>query len=1458
MNKQNRARTLSSRLSPVSCPGLLLLGAIGAGTALPASAEIAQSPLFLSPAVTPQVMLNLSNDHQLYFKAYDDYSDLTGDGITNTSYNHAIDYYGYFDHGKCYTYTNNTFVPVSVTADKYCNGSQWSGNFMNWVSMARIDTVRKLLYGGFRREDTAARTILERTYLPNDAHSWAKYYNGTDLNQLTPFNVTTGQQTQDSGITFCNTTRPGNMNVLSQNVNTASNPPQIRVARGNFMLWATNERWQCQWHNERNQTIGGDSGSNGNIPALTGLLAANDNPRQPQDGLGNSGANRGQFHARIQACVEGLVGSERCKRYPDGNLKPIGLLQAYGDDNLIDFGLISGSYNRNKSGGVLRKNIGSFSDEVNVDSDGTFRPQPDSGSIVGTLDRFRIYGYRHDDGTYHGMAGSAWCGFQQASFPEGDCNDWGNPQAEIFLESLRYFAGKEASTAFNTNDGNRIADLITATWQDPLSEANYCAPLNVIQFNASTSSYDGDQLDGAADINIAGGAAGVRALTNTVGAGENIHGQQWFVGSTPGNNNQLCTPKTINALGDVTGTCPDAPRLGGTYNIAGLAFHAWTQGIRDDLPGDQKVKTYGVALSPAVPQVKIPIPNSSNSVTLLPACRNTLTNPDSNCAIVDFKIVEQDLANGTGKLYVNWEDSEQGGDFDFDIWGMIDYSISGNELTIETNVIAQSTSGVMGFGYILSGTSNDGFHVHSGTNGFNFVDPSGGLGCANCQVGNGPTSRTYTVGGAQAGTLEQPLFYAAKWGGFDTSGGATTPSSSDLWDKSGNGMPDNYFLAVDPAELEASLEKVFMDVLERRVATTSAATNSTTLQQDSMIFTSQFITNDWSGRLQGRSLNPGAFYGPAFPDDMDWSKLPENFVFNPLQYHQTILWEASNTVRGRPPEQRNIVTWNPDAGVSGSGVHFDFPELSALQQSSLAGAGGSAEQRLAYLRGDQSNEQQNGGNFRNRESLLGDIINSSPVFVGDQDYGYAQSGADDGTYQAFLLTKEDRAPMIYVGANAGMLHGFDALTGAERFAFVPNGVFPKLASLTDPNYIHQYYVDATPAVADAMIGNEWRTVAVGALGAGGKSIYALDVTHPNNLGPQSVLWEFSHPELGYVLGQPNVVRLNDGSWAVVVGNGYLSESGKAQLFIIDLEDGTLIRIIDTWAGFENGLSATTPYDAGFNNVVDRIYAGDLQGNLWAFDLSSSLAANWGPRYAGVDPIPLFRARDSNAIPQPITAAPRVARTANGFAMIFFGTGQYFQTNHHTINDGDPVNSFYAIKDLGEAMDPGTGRDQLTRNIISYQTSAFGRQLRVVRQEGNTQPGGWYLDLIVGDNVTGERVTFQPSLRDGTVLFTTLIPFVDDPCQLGAGGFLMELDALTGNPLKQANWDLDLSGEPTLIDDGSGNMTRPSGMDFGTNAPPAPGITVNVSPNRRVTLISEDLISSFINVPRGRAWWRQAR
>lgn len=1352
------------------------------------SLNLSQTPLFLAQPVRPIVMLNMSNDHQLYFKAYDDYTDLDDDGVADTTYMNDYDYYGYFDSGKCYSYESGVFVPQEVTTDHYCDGDiagDWSGNFLNWATMTRMDSVRKILYGGYRSTDNAydesdaskdGKTILERAFLPGDAHSFAKYYNGDDVAKLTPFSPPAGLTgTEATGITLCNTTP-----------DSVSSAPAIRVAKGNYSLWASNERWQCQWREDLNENS--QDGRNGNDPANSEIYAYPNSPAEndqwvcPNGGWCQDyqkrkvpGAKLGEYTARVQVCVSAELEEDNCRSYPNGNTKPTGLLQQYGDNGDIQFGLMTGSYSRNKSGGVLRKQVGDMTGEVDVNGDGHFIG---TSGIVDTLDRLRIYGYSYSDGTYNSGSGDN-CNWGKSSFNDGQCTNWGNPQSEIYLESLRYLAGKSASGAFNVGGTDKISGLGAADWNNPISSNNYCAAVSVLQFNASTSSYDADQLSGASDLGI----TDLDSWTNRVGTAEEIIGNDYFVGESGGggigDNNQLCTAKTVGSLSAVRGTCPDAPRLKGSYQIAGLSYYARSEGIQNGVY-EVPVRTYGVALSPAVPKITVKVPNSENEVTILPACRNTTLNPDANCAIVDFKIAEQSADGTTGKLYVNWEDSEQGGDFDQDMWGVMDYEVTSSQVKVTTEVMAQSTGDAMGFGYVISGTDEDGFKVHSGVNGFSYGNQAGSFHCFS-GGSQGPcdqayaTSATYDIGTSGANLLEQPLYYAAKWGGYADASDGTSPSTEEV---AAETNPGTYFYAIEPSQLAEDLSKALEKVIDDVGSASSVSTNSSRLDTNTYIFQALFDSKSWSGEVKALTLDEdGKASGVAWStDDAD--------TFGAT---------------------RNIKTYN-----GSSTVDFSWNTLTAAQKKLLLGLdnndtitdelAASGAKLVRWIEGEAVS------GLRSRDKKLGDVVNSSPVYAGTRNYrfhqlpvelgggvGLTDAGAVDAYTSYYQGTKSSRSEVLYVAANDGMVHGFDADTGNEVFAYIPSGALDKLKDVATPGYggdgnEHKYSVDGPLFVGDAYFDDAWHNVLVGTYGAGGKGLFALDVTNPSS---PSVLFEVTDDDIGNVIGQPLVAPTGDG-WKVILGNGYNSTNAGAKLVLVDLPSGD-VQAIDTGVGgTDNGLAGPSLV-TNTQRVVTAAYAGDRQGNMWKFDLTANNAGNWGVAYkAGNTPIPLFKAQDAAGTPQPITSPPVVGlntEVSDIDYMVYFGTGSYLTSADNTANT--QTNSIYAVADTGEAVGlTDTNSDgvldrgsQLMEKVIY--AGAEGRE--IYKDAVTTwweDKRGWYMDLqdhtISGEGdrasftpllSTGERVINKITLKYDRLLYSTLIPS-QDPCSYGGSGELM--------------------------------------------------------------------------------------
>lgn len=431
-------------------------------------------------------------------------------------------------------------------------------------------------------------------------------------------------------------------------------------------------------------------------------------------------------------------------------------------------------------------------------------------------------------------------------------------------------------------------------------------------------------------------------------------------------------------------------------------------------------------------------------------------------------------------------------------------------------------------------------------------------------------------------------------------------------------------------------------------------------------------------------------------------------------------------------------------------------------------------------------------NFRDRiASVLGDIMNSGTVYAHKNDFGYggatiAVTGGGS-SYKTYVTGKASRTPVVYVGANDGMLHAFNAeISGAnmgkELFAYIPAGVYDKLSALTDLNYTktHKYLVDGTPTLGDAYIGGGWKTYLVGGLRAGGTSIYALDVSNPNSFAATDAKWEFTDTDLGLTFSQPQIAAVSTTLWAAIFGNGYNSTAEHAYLYIVNLADGTLIAKIATNSDISNGLSTPYLFDKDGDGIVDAIYAGDLQGNLWKFE--KNLSGTWVLGNGGVK---LFQARISSTDPvQAITGQP-VAAIVNGEVMVYFGTGRYLEAGDLTNGD---TQSFYAILDKSENLTVSRA-NLLQQSIIDSTVTVSGSTytLRTVTSNTTTDASnrGYYLNFPTTTGQPSERVTSTPLIKsfttaglDTRVIFVTSTP-TSDPCEKSGSSWLMELSASIG-------------------------------------------------------------------------------
>jgi type IV pilus assembly protein PilY1 len=665
-----------------------------------------------------------------------------------------------------------------------------------------------------------------------------------------------------------------------------------------------------------------------------------------------------------------------------------------------------------------------------------------------------------------------------------------------------------------------------------------------------------------------------------------------------------------------------------------------------------------------------------------------------------------------------------------------------------------------------------------------------------------------------------------------------------------------FFSAQNPKTFAEELSATLSDIVGRTESSAAAiATNSTRLVDGSLIYQARFDSRDWSGEIRAYPIQ---IDGTVIYDQEQWSsyyseRYPSSETVPPYPG-----WSTSDS--GKIPDHgtRSVFTYNPDVS---DGLEFDvnyWDNLSISQQDALIdgnmdGAEPDVDKgkaRLNWIRGQEIE------GMRERDTILGDVVNSDPLIVDVPNFEYGKlpedtAGRDTGrdTYATYRKNSQDRRRVLYVGGNDGMLHAFDASTitpdstegGKELFAYVPAGVYENLASLTDPEYEHRYFVDGSPIVGDAYVeiadvtGDEvddlaWRTILIGTLGAGGRSIFALDVTDPDNFDASDVLWEFSHPDLGYTMGKPGLVRMQDNSWAVVFGNGYGSDNHRAQLFIVDVEDGSLITLIDTETGdadSPNGLSEVALLPDSERTTV-AAYAGDLLGNIWKFDLSSTNTGQWDVAYKqGNTPVPLFSAENESGQSQPVTAPIEIGNPPEDETdsedetdyMVYFGTGKYFEAGDNDVTN-PAIQSFYGIWDNGSEIT--ADRDAVLVEQVIEEEGTVSTDVDGSLTAGPLAPGvldedeynyrivtdntvdysssrGWYLDLVSPElGIQGERVVAAPLLRHGRVVFTTLIP-IDDPCSTGGTSWLMELDALSGARLTEAVFDLNGDGRVDSAD-----------------------------------------------------------
>lgn len=1239
-----------------------MLTLMGGGNAK-AQTVLSDNPLYSASNVPANLMLSLSVEFPTGVVAA--YSGATW--ATGT-------YLGYFDNAKCYTYdnTNNYFYPVKVASD--CTG-YWSGNMLNWASMTALDEFRQALTGGYRVTDTTSLTVLERARQVTPS---------TNPNYTFPVKAISTTSTISKLVGEAPFSTASNLYIQSHTGGTGGNEITNGTDNGIFIEVADNSTFI-------------NSGTNHDKKyyvrvkvCLAGLLESNCN--SAHNATDYPGA--GQY-----AKPEGLIQQNYTKirvgaaayAFANGSSQPNGAVRALLRDNGPTTYNGYGTRTTNPytewdpTTGIFIANP-----DPATDTTGT-APGGGNATQSGAINYLNQFGYANGYEIYDNVADLYWA------------------TLAYFMKvpvAASYTSGLTSSNSLDTN----FPVLTGTNLNDPISYS--CQSNAIVMIGDAHTNYDtavpggtvvttGSQA-GLPQIPANGTVPAVNAATYTTTLGN----YPLIEGTTPATESMATY---AGAAGSALGNKAWSGGTSATYYIAGLAYYAHTNDIRNDVAltptqGKQTVTTYAVdVLEP--------------------------TTYDGDAADAFF-----------------------------------------------------------GAGAVSNGTTN--------------------------QSKMGPDI----------------YWLAAKYGGFNDVNNNGTPASELTWhtnSSTGTGLiPDNYFPGNQPNLIQSGLKQIFNNVASTASQNASAPSVSPTRALSNVtanaapyyspvagfpIYTTSYAPVTWTGDVEGYvgADTAGAAVTPV-TGSTPWHA---QFQLDNLTQYVSGVNVGWNTVG------RRIITWDGSKGVP-----FRYGNLSAAEvtaMNSVTTGGGAGASLVSYLRGDKSNE---GSVYRTRTHILGDIVNSTPVLVqGATSPSYTET-ANPGYSLFSTTTVANRQPVVYVGANDGMLHAFEADFqtappvsggGSELFAYVPSLLFngptntplvnglPALANLngvSTNNYAHHFYVDRTPQVSDVDFTytsngtvtptttagtSSWHTMLVGGLGKGGMGIYALDVTKvpaavdttTNSTTVETsqaanVKWEYTDSDMGYSYGAPLIVKTRKYGWVVVMTSGYdntgSGQDGHGVLYVLSIQTGALLQKIDTGVGTTAspaGLTQATAYTQNVaDGTIDQVYAGDLLGNVWRFDLSEG-AVNATGNPTGPYPTPTLLATltDSSGKVQPITTAPRVEESVDSTGLgtlrwVFVGTGQFLDISDLTTTQQQTM---YALRD-GTGAVPSTTGLPLKRSTLTANTNLLtGLNL----SDSST---GWYYDLTgtAGTNGGTERIVINPDAAAGVSLiaWTTLTPS-SDPCSL---------------------------------------------------------------------------------------------
>ena len=704
--------------------------------------------------------------------------------------------------------------------------------------------------------------------------------------------------------------------------------------------------------------------------------------------------------------------------------------------------------------------------------------------------------------------------------------------------------------------------------------------------------------------------------------------------------------------------------------------------------------------------------------------------------------------------------------------------------------------------------------------------------------------------------------------GAGNSGNGIAANIDDLWHAALNSR-GSFFVATDPSSLVQHLADIISSVLARAQSSTATSVSNAIQGANTKGYSAGYDSGSWNGYIYKLTLDPSTAVSTAA--EWDAGCIMTGGTFEPIAPTPTLPPRGQCKVSTPPPTPpARIIFTAMKSGSSLVGVPFEWSSLGTTEQGYLnldptttdvnsatgqvnttpivtapATNDGNGTDRVDYLRGKRDNETTPTSEtlprqFRIRRSLLGPVIASQPYYVagpvgGHQDIypvgspeqaaaapctaGLTATGCN--SYEKFVKANINRRPMLYVGANDGMMHAFDALTGSEVWAYVPNMLYGngQLTQLTNPANTLVAGVDDTPVINDVFFttDSQWHSILIGTMRLGGRGIYALDITDQTTPGSESAaagkfLWEFTNlndADLGYTYSSANLARLHNGKWVVVLTSGYFPQKLQVQsstygknstpdtapgasstvshMWILDAATGALIRKIDTPATIKSyGLSTPVLTDFGLDQIDDVAVAGDLAGNLWRFDLTNTDPTKWSVEamfQTYTSTAPCSSSNTSGLGCEPITVMPQVfGDPVTGSVIYVFGSGQYLGPSDRTASSVLGTNHFFGVRDYGT----GSGKYPMHESDLASQT--LTQDASGVRSlTANTVPatnGGWMIPLNVSW-VNGERNVVRATrlASAGIAVLYSLIPGANnDPCTPGRLGAVMAVQAASGGPI----------------------------------------------------------------------------